>query len=156
MRRKAAGMRLFVEFIMRRWFTCALSALLIGVAFGAAQMPMRPMAAPPIPSPLMYIRFSGPRNTKITIFRGFDQGQTLELPVSVGFRPGYVYRFAVTDVPSFPRQVFCPSLEGRGTLALMPKLRNADFPAPVIFTEEDFAKVLNGTHIKKVITLERP
>src|SRR5687767_9089168 len=63
---------------------------------------------PPPPAPLFYVRFSGPRETKITIYRGFDAGQTLELPCTVGFRPGYAYRFALFDVPRFPRQVFFP------------------------------------------------
>ncbi len=139
---------------LRCWFVCALAFVLIGVAFVMAQLP--PMATPPLPAPLMYLRFTGPKNTKITIYRGFDQGQTLELPCTVGFRPGYVYRFAVTDVPSFPRQVFCPSLEVRGTLALQPKLRNAEFPAHINFSEDEFFKALNGKHIKKVVTLERP
>src|SRR4051794_40514482 len=46
---------------------------------------------PPAPAPLMYLRFTGPREAKITIYRGFDGGQTLELPCTVGFRPGYSY-----------------------------------------------------------------
>lgn len=104
----------------------------------------------------MYLRFTGPKESKITIYRGFDAGQTLELPCTVGFRPGYSYRFAVSDVPGFPRRVFYPSLEVRGTLSLIPKLRNADFPAHINFTEDEFAKVVLGTFIKKVVILERP
>ena len=104
----------------------------------------------------MYLRFVGPKGAKITVYRGFDQGQTLELPCTVGFRPGYAYRLAVFDIPAFPRQVFCPSLEVIGALALTPKMRNADFPAHINFTEEEFRRVLAGAYMKKVITLERP
>lgn len=104
----------------------------------------------------MYLRFTGPPETKIKIYRGFDAGQTLELPCTVGFRPGYSYRIAVFDLPNLPRQIFFPTLEVRGTLALVPKLRNADFPAHINFTEDEFGKAVAGTFIKKVVILERP
>jgi uncharacterized repeat protein (TIGR01451 family) len=110
----------------------------------------------PAPSPLMYVRFNGPKGAKITVYRGFDKGQTLELPCTLGFRPGYSYRLALFDLPSFPRHVFCPSLDVRGTLALQPKLRNADFPANIHFTEEEMLKVFLGTYVRKAIALERP
>jgi uncharacterized repeat protein (TIGR01451 family) len=104
----------------------------------------------------MYLRFSGPKGAMITVYHGFDKGQTLELPCILGFRPGYAYRFAVSDVPTFPRQVFYPSLEVRGSLALSLRLRSADFPATINLTEDEFSKVLLGAYVKKVITLERP
>ena len=121
-----------------------------------AQYPFPPGPPAPPPGPLMYVRFTGPKSAKITVYRGFDKGQTLELPCTLGFRPGYSYRLAVFDIPSLPRQVFSPSIEVRGTLALVPKLRNADFPAHVNFTEDEFRRVVNGSFVKKVITLERP
>jgi uncharacterized repeat protein (TIGR01451 family) len=101
----------------------------------------------------MYLRFSGPKEAKITVYRGFDKGQTLELPCTLGFRPGYSYRLAVHDIPSLPHQAFFPSLEVLGALALM---RNADFPAHVKFTEDELRKVMAGSYIKKVVTMERP
>jgi uncharacterized repeat protein (TIGR01451 family) len=116
----------------------------------------QPLAPQPVPAPLMYLRFAGPRDAKITIYRGTGAGQMLELPCTVGFRPGYSYRIAVSDMAAFPRQVFCPSIEVRGTLGLISKLRNADFPAQINFAEEDFHKALGGTLIKKVVILERP
>lgn len=122
----------------------------------AAQFPFQPPPPPPPPSPLMYVRFTGPPGTKIVVFRGTDMGQTLELPVTVGFRPGYSYRLAVFDMPGFPRQIFCPSLEVRGSLALAPRLRNADFPAHINFTIDEFQRAATGSFIKKVVTLERP
>src|SRR5437899_12515745 len=107
-----------------RWLPRAVvfAALLIAATPVPAQFaPQPPYPAPP-PAPLMYVRFSGPRGAKITCYRGFDKGQTLELPVTIGFRPGYSYRLALFDVEGFPRHVFCPSLEVRGSLALAPKL----------------------------------
>jgi uncharacterized repeat protein (TIGR01451 family) len=110
----------------------------------------------PPPGPLMYVRFTGPKGSKITVYRGFDQGQTLEIPCTLGFRPGYAYRLAVFDIPGFERHVFAPTLEVRGTLALTPRLRNADFPATIRFSEEEFRRVMLGVYVRKVIALERP
>lgn len=143
---------------MRSSWLCLALLMGLAVAEGAqAQFPYQPMPVPvPPPSPLMYVRFTGPKGTKITVYRGFDKGQTLELPSTLGFRPGYSYRLAVFDVPGFPRQVFCPSLDVRGTLALLPKMRNAEFPAHINFSEDEFTKVFLGSYVKKVVTLERP
>jgi uncharacterized repeat protein (TIGR01451 family) len=140
--------------VSRRSILGSFVAMLILIVTAAAQMP--PLPPVPPPGPLMYIRFTGPKEAKLTIYRGTDAGQTLELPVTVGFRPGYPYRLALSEVPRYPRQVFYPSLEVRGSLALVPKLRNADFPAHINFNEEDLGKALSGTYVKKVITLERP
>jgi uncharacterized repeat protein (TIGR01451 family) len=104
----------------------------------------------------MYVRVAGPKGMKVTLYRGFDKGQTFDAPAVVGLRPGYTYRLALSDVPGFPAQVFFPSLEVRGSLLLSPKLRNADFPATLNFAEEDFARVLDGALVKKAIVLERP
>src|SRR6202158_169482 len=133
---------------MRYWLWLVPLLTLLIADFAPAQFPMQ--APPPAPGPLMYVRFTGPKGAKITVYRGFDKGQTLELPCTLGFRPGYSYRLAVFDVPSLPRPGFCPSLEVRGTLALSLKMRNADFPANINFTEDEFSKVILGSYIKKV------
>jgi uncharacterized repeat protein (TIGR01451 family) len=139
------------------WLCCALWLGLATAEVAQAQFPFQPMPPlPPTPGPLMYLRLTGPKGAKITVYRGFDNGQTLELPCTLGFRPGYSYRFAVFDIPALPRQIFCPSLEVRGALALSLKMRNSDFPAHINFTEEEFSKVILGTYVKKIVTLERP
>jgi uncharacterized repeat protein (TIGR01451 family) len=104
----------------------------------------------------MYVRFAGPQGAKLIVYRGFDQGKKLDLPVTLGFRPGYAYRLAISDVPGFPQQVFSPTLEVRGTLVLSPKARNADFPAHIQFTEDELQRISLGAFVKKVIALERP
>lgn len=139
---------------MRRFGFC-LAIVLCVADLAFAQLPF-PQAMVPPPGPLMYVRFTGPKGAKITVYRGFDKGQTLELPCKLGFRPGYAYRLAVFDLPNLPRQVFCPTLEIHGTLALVPKARNADFPAHINFSEDEFGRVMAGSFVKKVITLERP
>ncbi len=131
----------------------ALMLALFATTRADAQFMFQP---PPPAAPLMYVRFLGPAGTKITLYRGSDKGHTLELPTTVGFRPGYSYRFAVSDMPGLPRQVFSPSLEVRGTLGLSLRMKNSDFPAVIVFSETEFQRAATGSYIKKVITLERP
>ncbi|MBM3996699.1 MAG: DUF11 domain-containing protein [Planctomycetes bacterium] len=134
-----------------------LLALLLGLLFGATAHAQFPYNQPiPPPGPLMYVRFVGPKGAKIAVYRGVDQGQTLEMPCTVGFRPGYAYRLAIFDIPGIPQQVFSPTLEVHGTLALTPKMRNADFPATIHFSEDELRRVLFGMYMRKVVTLERP
>jgi uncharacterized repeat protein (TIGR01451 family) len=139
-----------------RWLLgICLSSLAVESAL--AQVPYFPAPGlPPSPGPLMYVRFTAPKGTKLTLYRGADVGHTLDLPATVGFRPGYAYRLAVSDVPNLPGQVFSPTLEVRGSLALQSTLRNADYPAPLHFHEDDFGKALGGALVRKVIALERP
>jgi uncharacterized repeat protein (TIGR01451 family) len=91
---------------------------------------------------------------KITFYRG-DKGVTLETPVTVGLRPGYSYRVAVSNMARFPAQTFYPSLEVRGSLLPVEKMRTSDFPAGLAFSEDDFARVQAGAVVKKVIFLEK-
>jgi uncharacterized repeat protein (TIGR01451 family) len=118
-------------------------------------MQMQPAPQPALP-PLLYVRLSGPKGMKATLYRGQEKGQSFDTPCVVGVRPGYGYRFALSDIPQFPRQVFFPTLEVRGTLLLSDKLRNADFPATLHFNEEELARVQEGALLKKVVILERP
>jgi uncharacterized repeat protein (TIGR01451 family) len=143
--------------MLRKAFLALLSVFTLATSFVLAQFPYPSMPSPiPPAAPLMYVRFTGPKNTKITIYRGSDAGQTLELPVTVGFRPGYAYRLSVFDVPGFPWQVFSPSLEVRGSLAFSPKMKHVDFPAHINFSIDEFQRVATGSFVKKVIALERP
>ncbi len=158
--------------MLRRWL---MQGTLAGGIVGAllpvevhAQVPLQPpmgvpiaplqpqFAAQPVLPPLLYVRLSGPQGMKATLFRGQEKGQTFDTPCVVGVRPGYGYRFALSDIPQFPRQTFFPTLEVRGTLHLSDKLKNADFPATIHFNEEELARVQQGALLKKVVILERP
>ena len=132
-------------------FVAALAA-----ADALGQFP--PPAPPPAPSlpPLMYVRVAGPKGMKVTVYRGSAKGQTADAPATLGLRPGYFYRLALSDLPGQPNQVFFPTLEVRGSLLLSSRLRNADFPATLNFYDEDFTRAQSGTLVKKVIVLERP
>jgi uncharacterized repeat protein (TIGR01451 family) len=120
--------------------------------------PSAPVAVPQAPHlpPLFYLRVAGPAGMKITVYRGAEKGHTLEAPAILGLRPGYSYRMALSNIPGFPLQIFYPTLEVRGTLLLSHKMRNADFPATLNFSEDDLARVQAGAFVRKVIVVERP
>ena len=110
----------------------------------------------PPPPPLLFVRIDGPAGMKATFFRGTAGGQTVTVPFTVGFRPGYVFRFLISDVPGHPGETFSPTAEVWGSLLLANRLRNPEFPAGLVFHEEDFNSVRAGAVVTKVMVLERP
>jgi uncharacterized repeat protein (TIGR01451 family) len=134
----------------------ALAAVLLAAAPAAADEPLL-LKPPRSPSPLLYVRFLGEPGMRVTFYRG-DQGgpREYEVPVTVGLRPGYVYRLRVRGIPDRPDFALYPTLEVRGTLCLPPRVNPADHPAPVAFSEMDLQRVLDGVFLSKVIYLEHP
>jgi uncharacterized repeat protein (TIGR01451 family) len=92
----------------------------------------------------------------VTIYQGMAPGRDLVAPVTVGLRPGYLHRVRLTGLPQRPGLALAPTLEVRGTLCLPPRLHAADYPAPVVFTEDDINRVLAGSLLTKVVYLENP
>jgi uncharacterized repeat protein (TIGR01451 family) len=74
----------------------------------------------------------------------------------VGLRPGYVYRFKLGGLDKYPKMALYPTLQVIGTLQLPIPLNAANFPAPVIFTQDEIDRVMQGSYITKVIVLEDP
>src|SRR4029079_18313515 len=71
-----------------------LAPLLLTLAATAApaQMMAVPPALPPQrPTPLLYVRFSGPAGMRTTFYQGRPEGRDFDAPVSVGMRTGYPY-----------------------------------------------------------------
>jgi uncharacterized repeat protein (TIGR01451 family) len=137
---------------MRRCYLAAvLSAVLSVPAYGQH-------APPPAhgPAPLLYVRFGGITAMQVRFYPGRPDGRDFAAPVTVGLRPGYLYRVGLGNLPGRPGVVLYPSLEVRGSLEAVTKLRPADHSAPVNITEEDVTRVLSGTLITKVIYLEDP
>jgi uncharacterized repeat protein (TIGR01451 family) len=108
------------------------------------------------PSPLLFVRFSGAPGARITVYRG-DQGgpRELEFPVTLGFRPGYVYRVKIDHLPG-QQQPLYPSLEVRGSLYLSPQVNPADYPVPFALDETEVEHIFEGVFLSKVIYLEHP
>src|SRR5262249_24235566 len=112
-------------------------AVLCGLPSGWGQQPPRPPLPHIGPSPLLYVRFTGPIGARVTVHSGVALPRELQTPVAVGYRPGYIYRFALSQLPDAPNAVLYPTLEVRGTLQLPPKQRAADYPVPIVLTDED-------------------
>src|SRR5215831_16315147 len=74
--------------------------------------PARPLPVPV--EPLMYVRFAGPVGARVTFYRGRAVGETHTVPFTAGFRPGYVYRMQMSNLPG-QREDFSlfPTLEVR-------------------------------------------
>lgn len=114
-----------------------------------------PGCGPPgCPSPVLFIRVTGPVGTQATFFQPFPR--PFDTPVTVGLRPGYTYRFKLSGLEKYPKLALFPTLQVIGTLQLPIPLNVASFPAPVLFTQDEIDRAMAGTYITKVIVLEDP
>lgn len=104
---------------------------------------------------LLYVRIGGPAGMKVTFYRDSNQAVTFDAPCTVGMRPGYFYRIAVSGMKRYPSQTFYPTIEVRGSLLLGSKLKACDYPAGLVFREEDFAQAQDGGFVRKVIFVEK-
>src|SRR5262245_21322955 len=91
-------------------FPLALLALL------PAALPAQPVppSTPPLANgtaPLLYVRFLGPNGMVVLFFRGADQPAAFPVPVSVGMRPGYIYRVEMAELPNHPGVSLFPTIE---------------------------------------------
>ncbi len=131
--------------------TLLAAFLLLGILDSArAQGPGRG------PAPLLHIRFTGAPGARVTFYRGDQVGpRSFEFPVTVGFRPGYIYRVKIEGLPGQKEPIY-PTLEVRGSLYLLPQLNPADYPAPVVLSETDVTHIFEGNFLTKVIYLEHP
>jgi uncharacterized repeat protein (TIGR01451 family) len=139
--------------------TWAVLLLLLAGRPAPAQFPHpHPLHHPPPcgPAPLLHVRFYGPPGLNVTLYQGALTGQTFPVPVTVGLRPGYIYRVKVSGFPEHPGVMLFPTLEVRGTLQLPPHVRAADFPAPVVFRDDDVVRVRGGSVLTRVVALEHP
>ena len=136
-----------------------LSALLVLAGFAAIGAGQH-ASPPPLPqfgaSPLLYVRFTAPAGAHVTVYSSVTSPREFDVPVTVGFRPGYIYRVELSHLPEHPGVALYPTLEVRGTLQLPPKQRAADYPAPVVLTIDDIQQALAGVLVTKVIYLEHP
>lgn len=135
------------------------SSLLFLFPFVLLLLPFPARSAPPLPiqgpAPLLHVRFLTPPGTHVTFYPTRQLSRTFDAPVTVGLRPGYIYRVKLSGFqPSEPN--FYPTLEVRGTLRLPKVIRAGDHPAPLVFSQEDINRVLNGAMITKVVFLENP
>jgi uncharacterized repeat protein (TIGR01451 family) len=135
--------------------------LLLGLVLGVPGLALGAEVKPVVPAtcdqpPLLYVRFLGPEGSRLSFYQGDPGRRDFPAPVTVGLRPGYIYRVQVTDLPKRPGIAFFPTLEVRGTLIPRPGLNPAEHPVPVVFSAADMDRVLSGAFLTKVIYLESP
>jgi uncharacterized repeat protein (TIGR01451 family) len=130
-----------------------LAFLLLTLLFCGAPTGAQPPAAT-LP-PLLYVKLIGPKGMQVTCFRGAAPGQSFATPGTIGIRPGYSVRLAIT-IPDYPNTTFYPTLEARGSLMMANQFRQADYPAALVFRAEDFARIQANATLNKVVVLERP
>jgi uncharacterized repeat protein (TIGR01451 family) len=107
-------------------------------------------------TPLLFVRLQGPAGMSVRFLEGPTAGRSFDAPVVAGLRPAMRHRAQLTGLPNRPGASLYPTLEVRGTLQLPVRLRAADYPAPVPFTEADIEQALAGIMVTKIITVEAP
>jgi uncharacterized repeat protein (TIGR01451 family) len=136
-----------------------------GVAgYGAAARPLPPAyfavqepgTGAPIPAPLVAAKFVTAKDVRATAYPGSPISRMYSASSVVGLRPGYAYRFELSNLPYHPGVSIYPEVEVRGVLVPRPGMRYMDYPLPITLSEFDIEKVLKGVVITKVIFLEDP
>ncbi len=117
---------------------------------------MQPGMGAPIPAPLVATKFLVPKDVRVTAFPGTPMSRMYDATSVFGLRPGYIYRFELSNLPFYPGKSIYPEIEVRGTLVPRPGMKYMDYPIPVTLSVADIEKVMSGAVITKVIYLEDP
>lgn len=125
-------------------------------AVGAYPAVGTPRISIPNPAPLVAGKFLLPQGVRVTAFPGSELSTMFEGPIVVGMRPGYVFRFELSNLPYNPGKSLYPEVELHGVLVPRPGMKYMDYPIPLFFTQEDIDRVLRGGLVTKVIYLEDP
>src|SRR5437764_8536910 len=111
---------------------------------------------PPPPAPLLFVRVVAPDGSRVVFRPATPEARTFAAPAVAGFRPGYAYRLQLAGLPDQPDRVLSPSFEVLSTLHVPPGVRAEDFPATVVFSEDDLRRAAAGGLVTKVVYLEDP
>jgi uncharacterized repeat protein (TIGR01451 family) len=127
-------------------------------ALGALPIPAQPVPFEPLPAPapLLAAKFLTPKGVRVTAFPGSNLARMFDASAVVGLRPGYIYRFELTNLPYNPGKALYPEVEVLGSLVPRPGMKYMDYPIPLLFTPLDIERALAGSVITKVIYLEDP
>ncbi len=119
---------------------------------GAAPMPV----PPPVPAPFTFVKVLGPQGSKTTWYPGTTLALSPAISDPVGLRPGYTYRFELAKIGDDGKAVIWPSIEVCGSLVPRPGMNVNEHPIPIIFSEDDIDRILEGHFLTKVYYLEDP
>jgi len=101
------------------------------------------------------LRIILPSTGEVTFFGPGNAIAQQTAPGQAGFLVGPLYRFKIAGMPEFPGEELYPSIELVDRLH-PPQGKAAEFPIPIVFTEEEIEKAVSGSLITKVIYLEQP
>jgi uncharacterized repeat protein (TIGR01451 family) len=115
-----------------------------------------PDGPPLVPAyPFLFVTVNAPKGTKVTWHPTTTEATETSGPV--GLRPGYFYRFQLSDIPEQRNVVLFPSIEIRGTLIPRHGLPDVwKHPVPISLTDRDIDRILGGRFVTKVYYLEDP
>lgn len=110
----------------------------------------------PVPAPVLAAKVLAPKGVRVAVYPAAPFSRMYDAPVLLGLRPGYVYRMELSNLPYHPGRVLYPEVEVRGTLVPRAGMRYMAWPAPILFTQGDIERALNGSVITKAVYLEDP
>jgi uncharacterized repeat protein (TIGR01451 family) len=116
-------------------------------------VPCPPLAPP---APVLAAKVLVPEGMTVTVYPGTKQAKIIPAGATVGFRPGYSYRLAISNIPGRPGETLYPVLEVRGSLIPRAKMNYMEFPTPVFISALDVQRALQGALVTKAIYLENP
>jgi len=131
-------------------------AAVAGIPPRGMLMPIPPGPVVPTPAPLLATKVLAPKGVRVTAYPGSALARTFDAPAVFGLRPGYSYRFELSNLPNQPNRTLYPEVEIRGTLVPRPGMKYMDWTAPLLFTANDIERALLGAVITKVVYLEDP
>ena len=117
---------------------------------------LQPGMGAPVPAPLAAAKFIVPKDVRVTAYPGSPGSKMFDAAAVMGLRPGYAYRFELSNLPYHPGVSIYPEVEVRGVLVPRPGMKYMDYPLPITLSQNDIEKVLRGVVITKVIYLEDP
>ena len=120
-----------------------------------AQFPQPGMGLP-VPAPVLPAKVIAPKGVRVTAYPGSPLARMYDTPAVLSFRPGYVYRVELSNLPLLPGRVLYPEIEVRGTIVPRPGMKYTDYPAAIPFSQADIEKAVGGAVVTKVVYLEDP
>jgi len=123
---------------------------------GGGTPTLQPELILPMPAPVLAAKVFAPPGVRVAVHPKSPLVQLSATPAVFGFRPGYVYRLELSNLPLQPGRVLYPEVEVRGVLVPRPGMKYMDWPAPLLFTAQDIERALAGGLVTKVVYLEDP
>ena len=108
------------------------------------------------PAPVLAMKAILPEGATLCALPGLAGAKSYPNGSVFGFRPGFVYKLKIDNIPGHPNEALYPSLEVRGSIVPRKGMNFMEYTAPIHFSKLDLDRVFGGGVITKVIYLEDP